>query len=192
MRIESTDALIVVDLQNDFCHGGALPVNGGNRVVPIANRLAFAFPLVVFTRDWHPLDHCSFAEEPEFIDGSWPVHCTAHSPGAEFHGDLHIPADALIVDKGAEADSVGYSGFEDSNLAEELETRGVKRIFVCGLATDYCVKETALEGVRLGFEVVVVEDACRAVDFPPGTGDQALEDMKAGSVVLCRSKDLIE
>ncbi len=166
MQIEPKDVLIIVDVQRDFCAGGALAVNDGEDVVPLINALVPKFDIVVFTRDWHPANHCSFAEEPQFIDGSWPAHCIADTPGAEFHPDLIVPDDVLIVSKATDPDKEAYSDFEDTDLGDELARRGVKRVFVCGIATDYCVKATVLDAVAEGFEVFVIEDACRGVDIP--------------------------
>lgn len=190
MKIGPTDALIVVDVQNDFCPDGALPVSEGHRVVPVINRLLLLFDHVVFTRDWHPQDHCSFGDPPEFKDGSWPVHCVADSPGAEFHGDLHVPVDAKIVSKGVDANEEAYSGFSGGALAEDLRNWGVERIFVCGLATEICVKHTALDGVDNGFQVVLIENACRGVNFPTGSATDAVEEMKRAGVEVRWSEDL--
>jgi nicotinamidase/pyrazinamidase len=189
MRIEITDALIVVDVQNDFCPGGALQVAEGDRVIPAINDLIPQFGHVVLSRDWHPANHCSFAESPQFKDGSWPVHCVADSPGAQFHRDLHMPANALIISKGIHADREAYSAFSETGLAEYLRARHVKRLFVCGLATDYCVKETVLDGLRNGFVMFMIEDACRGVDIPAGSVAQAIDAMKAAGAGVCRSGD---
>ncbi|MBI2435301.1 MAG: nicotinamidase [Candidatus Hydrogenedentes bacterium] len=188
VRIEETDALIAVDVQNDFCPGGALPVQGGANVVPAINRLSPTFHTLVFSRDWHPPDHCSFSDTPEFRDGSWPVHCVQHSPGAEFHGDLIVPLDAKIIDKATEPDTEDYDAFQDSDLTEYLRSRGVRRVFVAGLATDYCVKFTALSSAREGFETWLVLDGCRGV--AEATTKAALEEMKQAGVKTCRSPEL--
>lgn len=190
MKIQPTDALLVVDVQNDFCPGGALAVDEGHRVVPIINHLIPLFEHVIYTRDWHPENHCSFADPPEFVDGSWPPHCVAHSPGAEFNGDLHVPVDAVIVSKATDPDRECYSNFAESTLAKDLRTSGVRRIFICGLATDYCVKHTALDGIKEGFEVLLIENACRGVDYPPGSAADAVEAMKIAGVKVRWSKDL--
>ena len=193
MTILPTDALIVVDVQNDFCPGGALPVDEGHHVVPIINLLLRRFDLVVFTRDWHPHNHCSFGDPPEFTDGSWPEHCRANSPGAEFHGDLRVPVDAIIVNKGTDPDQEAYSGFQGTPpLADELRQRGVTRIFVCGLATDYWVKDTALDGLAAGFDVFLVENACRGVNFPEGSVTAAVEEMRRAGIKICWSGDLTQ
>ena len=190
MKIEPSDALIVVDVQNDFCPGGALGVTDGDAVVPLINALLPRFSTKVFTRDWHPADHCSFADEPAFEDGSWPVHCVADTPGAAFYPDLAVPDDAHIVSKATEPDKEAYSGFQDTPLAERLRARGIERLFVCGLATDYCVKQTALDGHSAGFDTVVLEDACRGVDNPPGSAAKALDEMAATGIERMRSGDL--
>jgi nicotinamidase/pyrazinamidase len=190
MNIEPCDALVVVDVQNDFCPGGALAAQDGDAVAPLINRLTPRFRQCAFTRDWHPENHCSFSETPEFVDKSWPVHCVADTPGAAFHAELRVPETAIIQNKGTEPDKEAYSGFDNTPLAERLRERGVTRLFVCGLATDYCVKATALDGLREGFEVVLIEDACRGVDNPPGTAREAVQAMKKAGVQVRQSEDL--
>ncbi len=188
MTIKEHDALIVIDIQNDFCPGGALGVEGGDGVVPIINQLMPLFEHVAFTRDWHPQDHCSFNQAPEFKDGSWPVHCVRYSPGAEFHGDLHVPLDAYIVNKATKPDRENYDGFDDSSLTEYLRQRGVTTVYLAGLATDYCIKHTALGAVKGGFLAFLVENACRGV--ADKTTRAAIEEMTRAGVVLCQSRDL--
>ena len=185
--VGASDALVVVDLQVDFCPGGSLAVKDGDQVVAPVNRL-LALPgwLKVATRDWHTPDHVSFKAE----GGLWPVHCVAGSPGARFHPGLDASRVDLIVSKAARREADAYSGFEGTGLAADLRGRGVKRIFVCGLATDYCVRATALDGRREGLEVVVVEDAVRAVDLQPGDGARALKEMHGAGCVLARSADI--
>lgn len=162
MTILDSDAIIVVDVQNDFFHGGALPVPLAEHVVTPLNRAIVRFGTVVLTRDWHPTDHCSFADPPAFQDGSWPMHCVQDSPGAEFHGDLRTPLDALVVSKGTDAEREAYSGFEGTDLAARLRARGVQRVFVGGLALDFCVRATALDALRAGFVTFLLSDATRA------------------------------
>jgi nicotinamidase/pyrazinamidase len=192
MKIEDNDALIVVDVQNDFCPGGALPVPDGDRVVSVINKLINKFHRVVFSRDWHPQDHCSFVDEPEFVDKSWPEHCVQHSPGAEFHGSLMVPLDALVISKGADADVEAYSAFEgDPDLGARLREWGTDRVYVAGLATDYCVKHTVLDARKAGFEVVLVQDACRGVDVPEGSATKAIEAMRAAGVTTIVAEDLL-
>ncbi len=189
MTIAPTDAFIVVDVQNDFCPGGALPVKDGHRVVPIINRLMPRFERVVFTRDWHPFDHISFDDDPQFVDKSWPVHCVQDTPGAEFPAALRTGLAAAIVSKGVDPGKEAYSAFEGTDLDSRLQRWGVRRIFVAGIATDYCVKHTTLDARNLGYEVVVITDACRAVDVPAGSGAGAFEAMAAAGAQLVVSKD---
>ena len=191
MTIEPTDALIVVDIQNDFCPWGALGVKGGDEIVAPANRLADRFKHCVYTRDWHPENHCSFNETPEFMDGSWPVHCVQDTPGAEFHPYLHVMDDSWIVSKATEPDKEAYSAFDGTSLEEQLRAKAISRIFICGLATDYCVRATALDGLQLGLEVVVILNACRGVDVPPGSVAQAISEMREAGVVFCSTEELL-
>jgi len=190
MKIEPSDALVVVDVQNDFCPGGALPVSGGDEIVPVINALVPKFSNHAYTRDWHPANHCSFDEEPQFVDKSWPAHCVQDTSGAELHPALQIPAEAMIVSKGTDVAKEAYSGFEGTAFAADLRERGVRRLFVCGLATDYCVKATALGGIKEGFDVVIVEDACRGIDVPAGSAAEAVETMKQAGAAIVRSEEL--
>jgi nicotinamidase/pyrazinamidase len=183
------DALIVVDVQNDFCPGGALPVTDGDQVVAVLNRLIREFDragaAVVATRDWHPQRTVHFNTQ----GGAWPPHCIQGTRGAEFHPELALGRHVVVVSKGAQENADAYSGFDgfDSHgmeLADLLRQRGVTRLFIGGLATDYCVKQTALDGLRRGFEVVVLEDAVRGVNLKPGDSHQALEEIRrAGAQV---------
>jgi nicotinamidase/pyrazinamidase len=172
------EALIVVDVQNDFCPGGALAVAGGDEVVAPINRLAHEVDYVLATRDWHPPDHGSFATH----GGPWPLHCVQGTRGAELREDLESERIEVVVDAGRAVDRDGYSGFEDTPLEEELRKRGVKRVHVAGLALDYCVKHTALEARRLGFEVVVHRDATRAVNVHPGDDERAVAELREAGV----------
>src|SRR5262249_33673334 len=155
------DALLIVDFQNDFCPGGALPVADGDQIAEPLNRLAVGFPLVAASRDWHPPDHRSFVGvtvDEEAWRGSdpppiWPPHCVQGTPGAELHASLDRSNVDLVIDKGQDRNSQGYSAFQDTSLAELLRERGVDRLYVGGLATDYCVKHTVLDARRLGFDV---------------------------------------
>jgi len=177
IEIARDDALIVVDVQNDFLPGGALGVNDGDAVVPVLNewiRIFTSKTLPIFaTRDWHPAGHCSFVENR----GQWPKHCVAESPGARFAEDLELPDDVSIVHKGTDNEKEAYSGFEGTALAEQLHAIGVKRVFVGGLATDYCVLNTVNDALANGFDVVLLTHAIRAVDVNPGDGDRAIESM---------------
>lgn len=178
-------ALFVVDVQNDFCPSGSLAVAGGDQVVPVINRLLPRFDTVVYTRDWHPANHISFAAQPQFIDQSWPVHCVAGTPGAAFHPGLQVREDAIIVNKATAVAQEAYSAFQGTDLAERLRSLGVDTLYLTGLATDYCVKATARDGLREGFRVLVIRDAVRGVDVPPGSADQALAEMaRAGAEII--------
>jgi nicotinamidase/pyrazinamidase len=172
-RLEPTDALVVVDPQNDFMPGGALAVDDGLRVFPPINRIAPHFAHVFATRDWHPKNHNSFAAQ----GGPWPVHCVAGSPGAQFHPMLAVDHIDHIVDTGVTPEAPGYSGFEGTDLAERLRGVGAKRLFICGVATDYCVKETVLSALRRGFQTFFLTDAIAAVDAAPGDGEDAIDEM---------------
>jgi nicotinamidase/pyrazinamidase len=175
-------ALVIVDFQNDFCPGGALAVPDGDAIAGRLNDLASSdeFDLVVATRDWHPPDHGSFAEQ----GGPWPVHCVAGTPGAELHHALDPTPIDIVIDKGQDPATEGYSGFEGTGLAELLRERGIDQITVTGLATDYCVKNTALDALREGFAVTVDSTATRGVEVEPGDSERALEAVReAGASV---------
>jgi nicotinamidase/pyrazinamidase len=171
------EALVIVDFQNDFTPGGALGVPEGDQIADRVNELAAddRFDLVVATRDWHPADHGSFSER----GGIWPVHCVQGTPGAELYPGLDQARVDVVVDKGQDPDTEGYSGFQATNLADLLRERGIDRITVVGLATDYCVKNTVLDARALGLDVHVDESAVRAVDVKPGDGQRAIDEMRA-------------
>jgi len=176
-KIDPGDALIVVDVQNDFLPGGALGVPGGDRVVPVLNGYLAAFAAggfpVFATRDWHPTDHCSFQER----GGPWPPHCIAHTRGAAFASLLQLPCDVSILSKATTRDADAYSGFQGTDLASLLKARGATRLLIGGLATDYCVLNTVRDALALGYPVLLLEDAIRAVNVHPGDGDRALQEM---------------
>jgi nicotinamidase/pyrazinamidase len=182
------DALIIVDVQCDFLPGGALAVAQGDRVVDPLHRLAAAMHdqgLPVFaTRDWHPEVHCSFRAQ----GGPWPPHCVAGTPGASFPAALGLPAGTNIVSKAEQRDRDAYSGFAGTELESRLRAAGVQRVFVGGLATDYCVLQTVLDARRLGFDVVVLTDAVAAVDVQAGDGDAALVQMREAGAMLVASR----
>ena len=190
VEMTARDALIVVDVQKDFCPGGALAVPDGDEVVPVINRLQELFTTVVFSRDWHPPGHVSFSEEPKFVDGSWPKHCLAGSDGAAFHPQLQVPLHATVVSKGTKKDREAYSMFEAGDLAQTLRHQQIERLFVAGLATNYCVKETVLAALKEGFRVVVVSDACRGLDIPKGAVPKALDEMSKAGALIVESKQL--
>ena len=170
------DALIVVDVQVDFCPGGALPIERGDEVLPVLNRWIVAaaeaqIPICA-SRDWHPSHHISFAES----GGEWPVHCVQDSPGARFHPALRLPGDALVVTKGVRFDRDQYSAFDETGLATELRKRGVRRVWVGGLAQDVCVRATVLEARREGFDAIVIAAGTRPVTR--AGGERANEEMR--------------
>lgn len=175
-------ALIIVDFQNDFTSGGALGVPEGDSIAERINELAGSgrFDLVVATRDWHGVDHGSFVEH----GGIWPVHCVAGTPGAELHPALDASRVDLLVDKGQDPGTDGYSAFDGTRLAEELRERGIDAVTVVGLATDYCVKNTALDAAREGLAVSVDPNAMRGVEVQPGDSARALEEMRAAGAVV--------
>ena len=201
-------ALILVDIQNDFVPGGALPVRDGDAVVPVANRIQDAFDLVVATQDWHPADHGSFAANhpgrkvgeridlhglPQIL---WPVHCVQNTPGAEFVPGLDTRRVAQVFRKGVDPGIDSYSGFFDNGrrkatgLGDYLKSRGVTDVYVAGLATDYCVKFTALDARQLGFNTFLIQDASRGVDLRPGDVDAAVQEMQRAGVKIVDSRSI--
>lgn len=176
-RLRKKDALVIVDVQNDFLPGGRLAVPHGEEVIPPLNRCIARFQKrglsIIATRDWHSRDHCSFFSQ----GGRWPHHCIANSFGAEFPKSLKLPATAIIISKGVTYDREGYSAFEETELESLLRARRVQRLFVGGLATDYCVLQTVCDARRLGFFVFVLRDAIRAVNVSPEDGPRAEEEM---------------
>lgn len=185
LEIDRQTALIAVDVQKDFCPGGALSVPDGDRVVPVLNRYIGVFRRVgapiIATRDWHPSDHCSFQSQ----GGPWPVHCVQGSKGAEFHPQLELPEEAVVFSKGDDKKRDAYSGFQGTNLKDHLSEKGIRRILVGGLATDYCVKNTVLDGLKNGFEVYFLADASRAVNIHPEDGEKAEQEcLAAGAKML--------
>jgi nicotinamidase/pyrazinamidase len=180
--MQGKDALLLIDVQNDFCPGGALAVADGDRVVPALNRYIERFQKsrlpILATRDWHPEKTRHF----KAYGGVWPAHCIQGTRGAEFRSDLRLAPEALVVSKGMAADEDSYSGFDGRDepgvaLGEILRAHGIERLFVGGLATDYCVKHTVLDGLKQGFKVVLLDDAARAVDLRPGDGERAIAEM---------------
>ncbi len=201
MQIRPDDAFLVIDVQNDFCPGGALAVAGGDEIIPEINRMLRDYPVRVFTQDWHPLGHSSFAsthpgssafseiDMPYGRQTLWPDHCLQGTDGAAFHEDLHgDPAD-LILRKGFRHEIDSYSAFFENDqttptgLEGYLRSRGVNRVMLAGLATDFCVAWSALDAARLGFEVQVKLSACRAIDVE-GSLEAALSRLRAAGVAL--------
>lgn len=203
-------ALILVDIQNDFLPGGALAVPDGDKVIPIVNKLQPTFPLVVATQDWHPANHGSFATshpgknlfEQIELNGLpqtlWPVHCVQNTKGAELAAALSRDPIAKVFPKGTDAGIDSYSGLFDNGhrkstgLGEWLKAQGVTEVFVCGLATDYCVKFTALDAVAMGFRTFFIEDASRGVNLQPDDVKNAIEVMKRAGIVVAQSNELLK
>ena len=184
-RLQAGDALILVDVQLDFLPGGSLAVSHGDEVVPALNRYIAVFRRltlpVVATRDWHPPDHCSFQAQ----GGPWPPHCVAGSDGARFAPFLGLPCEARIASKATTRDRDAYSGFEGTDLDEWLQRAGVSRVFVGGLATDYCVLNTVRDALRIGYATFLLADAVRAVDAQAGDGERAIAEMRRlGAVAI--------
>ena len=208
LDIAPNDVLVVVDMQYDFLPGGSLAVAGGDEIVPLINTLARKFTNVIFTQDWHPADHISFAsqhdgkapfEAIELDYGTqvlWPDHCVWNSHGAALSADLDIPHGQLIIRKGYNRQIDSYSGFQEADretltgLAGYLNERDVGRLYVVGLATDYCVGWTAIDAAAGGFDVTVIEDATRAIDNA-GSLQRAWADMEEAGVVRVMSKDIL-
>lgn len=177
--LEQGDALVIVDMQNDFLPGGALPVPDGDKIIPIINQTIARFDdrnfPIFATRDWHPSDHQSFDNQ----GGIWPPHCIAGTQGAKFAPNLNQPESLLIIAKGEQRNCPGYSGFEHTMLEKLLRSKNIKRIFVCGLATDYCVMATVCDALTLGFQIYVLADAIKAVNVKPDDGFLARQQMQA-------------
>ena len=189
-RVRRGDALVVVDVQNDFLPGGALAVPNGDEVVPVLNRYIGQFSAtglpVYASRDWHPSDHCSFDAQ----GGPWPAHCVAGTAGAWFAPGLSLPCESAVIDKATRADEEAYSAFEGTGLAGQLRAAGIERLFIGGLATDYCVSSTVLDALAEGFTVLVLKDAIRAVEVKPGDGERAEAEMRRLGAEMITLADL--
>ena len=177
-------ALLIVDVQNDFCPGGTLAVPEGDKIVPVINKMMELFPLVVASKDWHPKDTVHFKK--------WPPHCVQNTPGSDFHPKLDASKIKKIFLKGTKNKDDGYSAFEatSADLGEFLRKEAVDNLYIAGLATDYCVKATAIDADKLGFETFVVEDAVAAVNVKPGDGDKALKAMAHAGITLINSDEI--
>lgn len=202
-------ALLLIDLQNDFCPFGALPVAEGDQVIPIANLLMDHFDLVVATQDWHPGNHGSFAANHPWrkpgqiieLNGLsqilWPIHCVQESFGAEFVQGLHTEKIDKVFVKGTDPGIDSYSGFydnghkKDTGLGNFLEEKGVNELYIMGLATDYCVKFSVLDALSLNFDVKLIIDGCRGVNLNVGDVDKAIAEMKEKGAIIIRSNELL-
>jgi nicotinamidase/pyrazinamidase len=181
------EALVIVDVQNDFTSGGALEVPDGDAVIAPLNRLAARYETVFATRDWHPPDHDSFESE----GGPWPIHCVQGTEGAELHPDLDRSRIDAVVDKGDRRGVEGYSAFDGTGFDGTLRERGIDSLVIGGLAADVCVRSTALEARALGFDVTLVQDATRGVDVEEGDTERALDEMRAAGVRFATADDLL-
>jgi nicotinamidase/pyrazinamidase len=186
-------ALILVDIQNDFCPGGALAVPEGDQIVGVVNKLIPHFGFVVATQDWHPPGHVSFKER----GGPWPPHCVQGTQGAQLHPAINQSAIDLVVRKAASPDQDAYSGFDAQDesgrkLDEVLKSRGIRRVYIAGLATDYCVRATVLDALNSGYEVCAITDAMRAVNVHPDDGAKALDEMKSKGARLLTSDQVLQ
>jgi len=177
VELDIGDALLVIDIQNDFLPGGSLSVPEGDQVIPVLNDYIDQFikrQLPVFaTRDWHPSNHCSFIQQ----GGPWPEHCITGSKGAEFSADLHLSASTHIISTGIDVEQEGYSGFENPALKLQLDNAGAKRLFIGGLATEYCVLNTVLDALNYHYKVLLLTDAICAIDVRPQDGENAINEM---------------
>lgn len=185
LDLKPGDALVVVDVQNDFFSGGNLAVPGAEEILPVVNRYIEIFQSkglpVYATRDWHPEGHCSFKAQ----GGPWPVHCVAGSTGAQFHADLHFPDSTVVISSATEQDKEAYSGFEGTDMNDRLQAEGIRRLLIGGLATDYCVLNTVKDALKYGYTVLLLTDAIRAVNVNPEDGQNAIDEMaRMGAVPI--------
>jgi nicotinamidase/pyrazinamidase len=191
MTIEKSDALIIVDVQNDFCAGGAIPTNHGAAIAAMLTPIAEAFAAVgapIFTtQDWHPENHASFREN----GGSLPIHCVHDTPGAALHVDLKLPATAISIKKGQDPARDTYSGFMESDLEAQLAATGAKRVFVAGLTSDYCVLNTVIDAMDMGYEAFVIGDAVDAWNVEPNDGPRALHLMLISGATFTTVEDVL-
>ncbi|MCZ6724820.1 MAG: nicotinamidase [Thaumarchaeota archaeon] len=187
ISLDERSALVIVDIQLDFCAGGAIPVPNGDSVVPVLNKYLKLFlsagALIVATRDWHPASHSSFKSN----GGVWPTHCVMNTKGARFHPDLNLPRDFIVVSKGEFPDDSSYSNFERTSLLSNLRDRKTENVYIGGLATDYCVRATVIDSVKLGFTTYLLSDASRGVDVNHGDSMRAISEMvKLGATEIVK------
>ncbi len=190
--ITNKSALVIVDVQNDFIPGGALPVPDGDKVIDPLNQYIQLFRQqgrpIFATRDWHPPNHISFKE----YGGIWPPHCIQNSWGAEFHPNLKLPKDTIIISKATDPNKEAYSGFQGTELDDILKSKGIKRLFIGGLATDYCVKNTVLDALELGYETILLLDAIKGVDVNKGDSEKAIDEMIKKGAIGIKLDDIVE
>lgn len=187
--LDKSDALLVTDIQKDFLRGGALPVPLGNQIIPVINdyvrRFKKAKLQIYASRDWHPADHMSFKSQ----GGIWPPHCIQKTSGAKFHSDLKLPSDAFIVSKATDPKKESYSAFDGTTLSELFQDNGIKRFFICGVATDYCIVNTVVDGLKLGFKAVILMDAVRGINVKPSDVENAVKMMTQNGAQQAVSDD---
>lgn len=207
--MSAKQTLLIIDIQNDFCPGGALEVEEGDKIVPLVNSLMARFPLIAATQDWHPPDQISFASQhsgknpfdtiqiEDYEQILWPEHCVAGTRGAEFHNDLDTDKFNLILRKGTDSKIDSYSAFKENDgktltgLAGYLSALKIEEVFLCGLATNVCVMFSALDAVDSGFKTSIISDACRGIDTPAGAVDASIEQMKKKGVHIIKSQDIL-
>lgn len=191
VMLESGDALIIADMQNDFLSGGSLAVPMGDTIIPVINRYLMLFHdhgrRVFAIRDWHPPDHCSFEQQ----GGPWPPHCLATTSGAAFHPDIEFPMNTQVISKATTAEKEAYSGFADTQLRALLQQLGIRRLFIGGVATEYCVLNTVKDALHYHYTAFVLEDAIRAINLQPDDGVHALEEMTRLGATLIQFEALV-
>jgi nicotinamidase/pyrazinamidase len=192
INLNEHDALLITDIQIDFLPGGALPVEGGDQIIPVVNNYIEHFQLVkahiIASRDWHPANHVSFKSQ----GGPWPEHCVRGTEGAKFSPDMKLPEHTIVISKATDPTHEAYSAFDTTNLNIELGRLGIKRLFVAGLATDYCVVNTVLDARKLGFETIVLMDAALGINVKPGDVDRAVEAMTKSGAEQATDADFAE
>ena len=192
IRLNSTDALIIGDVQIDFLPGGALPIPRGDEIIPVLNDYIYLFVAakakIFATRDWHPPNHMSFKP----FGGPWPMHCLQNSEGAKFHPDLKLPKDVIVISKATDPQREAYSAFEGTPLADELRAKGITRVFVGGVATDYCVRFTVIDALSLGFPAFLLSDATRGINVHPADSEKAVQAMLAKGAKSTTLEDFVE
>ncbi len=191
IKICKIDSLIIVDMQNDFMPGGALPIENALSIIPKINKYIDIFSrsgaLIVATRDWHPPNHISFKTS----GGPWPPHCIQNTKGAEFVSDMKLPRNTIIISKAVHPEKEAYSGFDGTELDSVLRSYNIRRVFIAGVATDYCVKATAVDAFKHGYETFVLSDGIRGVDIPKGSIEKAIRELLELGVILIDEHDIV-
>jgi nicotinamidase/pyrazinamidase len=192
ISLNEHDALLITDMQIDFLPGGALPVEGGNEIIPVVNNYIAHFESagahIIASRDWHPANHVSFQNQ----GGTWPTHCVQNTEGAKFSPDIKLPDHTIIISKATDPKHEAYSVFDTTNLDNELRQLGIRRLFVAGFATDYCVVNTVIDAIKLGFEAIVLTDATLGINLIPGDVDRAFQVMSKNGARQATDEDFAE